>query len=351
MNADGLRVYSPIVLKLVSFTAQNSPQKTILDNSPNRLTLHPYLGLCLGLLAVSSASIFIRYAQADGAPSLVIAAYRLTLATVVILPVALLHHRAELRRLGAWEWGRVAASGVFLGLHFGTWISSLEYTTVANSVVFVSTAPLFVALMAAIFLKEKLTRWVLFGLALALAGSVLVGLADACSAEGGCPPLSAFLQGSGFFGDMLALAGAVTVAAYIILGRTVRAGMSLIVYILLTYGTAALTLIVSVFLLRGSFMGFAPAEFGQSLLAGGLSWGVCVILLALVPQLIGHTAYNWALKYLPATFVSVTVLGEPLGSIVLAYWLLGETPTLWKLIGGAFILLGIVIAARRESKS
>jgi len=322
-----------------------------LNNPPVRPTLHPYLGLLLGLLAVSSASIFIRYAQADGAPSLVIAAYRLSLATLVLLPVALWRHWADLRRLRGREWGWVAASGVFLGLHFGAWISSLEFTTVANSVVFVSTAPLFVALIAALFLKEKLTRWVIWGLGLALVGSILVGLADACPAEGNCPPLSAFLQGNGFLGDMLALAGAVTVAAYIIIGRTVRAGMSLIVYILLTYGTAALTLLASVFLLRGSFAGFTPIEFGQSLMAGGLGWGVCVVLLALVPQLMGHTAYNWALKYLPATFVSVTVLGEPIGSIVLAYWLLGERPTMWKLIGGALILLGIVIAARRDSKS
>lgn len=318
---------------------------------PNPPSLHPYIGLGLGLLAVSSASIFIRYAQIEGAPSLVIAAYRLTLATLVLLPLALLRHWPELRRLGAREWGWVAASGVFLGLHFGTWISSLEYTSVANSVVFVSTAPLFVALMAALFLKEKLTLGLWAGLGLALVGSGLVGVADVCAAEGGCPPLSAFLQGSGFWGDMLALAGAVTVAAYILIGRRVRAGMSLIVYIFLTYGTAALTLVASVFLLRGSFTGFTLVEFSQSLLAGGLGWGVCVVLLALVPQLIGHSAYNWALKYLPATFVSVTVLGEPIGSTALAYWLLGETPSPLKLAGGLFILFGIAVASWRESKS
>lgn len=318
---------------------------------PNSPTLHPYIGLGLGLLAVSSASIFIRYAQMDGAPSLVIAAYRLTLATLVLLPIALLRHWPELRRLAAHEWGWVVASGIFLGLHFGTWISSLEYTTVANSVVFVSTAPLFVALMAALFLKEKLTLGLWAGLGLALVGSGLVGMADVCAAESGCPPLSAFLQGSGFWGDMLALAGAVTVAAYILIGRRVRANMSLIVYILLTYGTAALTLVASVLLLRGSFAGFTPVEFGQSMLAGGLGWGVCVVLLALVPQLIGHSSYNWALKYLPATFVSVTVLGEPIGSTALAYWLLGETPSPLKLAGGLLILLGIAVASWRESKS
>jgi drug/metabolite transporter (DMT)-like permease len=157
------------------------------------------------------------------------------------------------------------------------------------------------------------------------------------------------VRGTGFFGDLLALAGAVTVAAYLIIGRAVRGGMPLLVYILLTYGSAALTLVAGVFLLRGSFSGFELAEFTASLLGGGLGWGLCVLLLALVPQLIGHSSYNWALKYLPATFVSVTVLGEPIGSVLLAYLLLGETPTPLKLFGAALILGGILLAARRDS--
>lgn len=301
------------------------------------------------MLAVSTASLFIRYAQADGAPSLVIAVYRLTLATLVLLPLTLWRRRAELRRLTGREWLLTGLSGVFLGLHFGTWISSLEYTTVANSVVFVSTAPLFVALIAAVGLREKPTRSVLGGLALALAGSVIVGVSDACAGGDGCPAVSDFVRGAGFFGDLLALAGAVAVAAYLIIGRTVRGGMSLLVYILLTYGSAALTLVAGVCLLRGSFAGFGPADFAASLLGGELGWALYVVLLALLPQLIGHSSYNWALRYLPATFVSVTVLGEPLGSTLLAYFLLGETPTPLKLLGAAFIVGGILLAARRDS--
>lgn len=307
------------------------------------------MGLGVGLLAVSTASIFIRYAQADGAPSLIIAAYRLTLAALVLLPLVLWRHRAELGRLTGRQWLLTGLSGIFLGLHFGTWISSLEYTTVANSVVFVSTAPLFVALMAAALLRERLTRWVLAGLALALAGSVIVGVSDACAGADGCPPLSEFVRGVGFFGDLLALAGAVSVAAYLIIGRTVRGGLSLLVYILLTYGSAALTLVAGVFVLRGSFVGYTLEDFVRSLAGDGLGWGLCVVLLALAPQLIGHSSYNWALRYLPATFVSVTVLGEPIGSTVLAYFLLGETPTPLKLLGAALILGGILLAARRDS--
>lgn len=312
------------------------------------------MGLGLGLLAVSTASLFIRYAQADGAPSLVIAAWRLSLATLVLLPWVAGRHRAELRRLTAGEWSLVAASGIFLGLHFGTWISSLAYTSVANSVVFVSTAPLFVALIAAGLLRERLNRWVVLGLAVALAGSLVVGVSDAG------PALTDFGRGEGFLGDLLALAGAVTVAIYLVIGRSVRGRLSLPVYIFLTYGGAALTLLAGVGLLGAGDPAFGPAAFPAALAAGlqgwlsgrpagAGGWALWVLLLALVPQLIGHSAYNWALRYLPATFVSVTVLGEPLGSILLAALLLNETPSPLKLLGAGLILAGILSASRRPA--
>ncbi len=309
---------------------------------------------------MSTASLFIRYAQADGAPSLVIAAWRLSLATLVLAPVVIWRHRQEFGRITAREWSLVIASGVFLGLHFGTWISSLAFTSVANSVVFVSTAPLFVAIIAAGLLRERLTGWVLAGLAVALAGSVVVGVSDACSGPpaAGCPAPADFVRGEGFLGDMLALAGAAAVAIYLVIGRSVRARLPLLVYIFLTYGVAALTLLAGVWLMGAGDARFAPAAFPASVAAGlaGLlaegrppvgGWALWVLLLALIPQLIGHSAYNWALKYLPATFVSVTVLGEPIGSILLALALLNETPSPLKLLGAGLILAGILSAARR----
>ena len=314
----------------------------------------------LGLLAVSTASLFIRYAQLDGMPSLVIAAWRLTLAALIVWLVVLARHRAELRRLSGRDLGLAAASGFFLGLHFGTWITSLAYTSVANSVVLVSTAPLFVALIAAGWLRERLNRWVLTGLVIALAGSLVVGLSDAC-APAGCLTWADFLHGPGLWGDGLALAGAVTVAIYLIIGRRVRARVSLVVYIGLTYGLAALTLLAGLAVTGTPLAGFAPADFPGALARGlaGLftagappadRWAVWILLLALVPQLIGHSAYNWALKYLPATYVSITVLGEPIGSILLALALLHEVPTPLKLLGGVLILAGIALASRRPAE-
>jgi drug/metabolite transporter (DMT)-like permease len=305
---------------------------------PDTPRLHPYLVLGLGLLAASAASIFIRYAQEAGAPSLVIAAYRLSLAALVLLPVMVWRHRTEIRRLTAREWAAVAVAGVFLGLHFGTWITSLAYTTVANSVVLVSTAPLFAALIAGLVLREKLGRMVWPGLGLALLGSGAVALSDVCHVESGCPPVSDFLRGEGLFGDGLALVGGAAMAVYLSVGRGLRAGMPLLVYIGLTYGAAAITLLLG---LAASGQVFSPP-------LPALPW---IVLLALIPQLIGHSSLNWALKYLPATFVAVTVLGEPIGSAALAGMLFGEIPTPLKLLGGALILLGILIASQRRSES
>lgn len=294
----------------------------------------PYFGLGLGLIAVSMASLLIRFAQGAGVPSLVIAAYRLSLASLVLAPFALWRHASELRGFTRRQWALVLTSGIFLGAHFAAWISSLAYTSVASSVVLVSSSPLWVALMAAFVLRERLSRVVLAGLVLTLAGAAVVGLSDVC-APAGCPSWQSFIQGSAFLGDVLALLGALAFAIYLVVGRTLRATVSLTSYIFTTYSTAALVLCLVVWAARLPVAGYP----GQSYL-----W---LALLALVPQLIGHSSFNWALKYLPATFISVTILGEPAGSIVLAAVLLGEVPGLAALGGSLLILAGILLAARQ----
>ncbi len=297
----------------------------------------PYVGIGIGLVAVSTASILIRYAQLAGVPSLVIAAYRLSLASLVLLPVVVWRKRAELRALGRRQALLALVSGLFLGVHFGAWISSLAYTTVASSVVLVSTSPLFVALIAAVALHERLTRPVVFGLGLTLVGAIAVGLSDVCGGLGGCPPWQEFVRGPAVLGDGLALLGALAGAIYYSAGRALRPTMSLTTYIFLTYGTAAVALVAAATVARLPATGYTPQAYGL------------FILLALVPQLIGHSAFNWALKYLPATYVAVTTLGEPVGSIILAALVFHEVPTGVKLLGAALILGGIIIASLRPS--
>jgi len=305
-------------------------------NSRTRFLLP--IAIVIAILAVSTASIFIRFAQMDGAPSLVIAALRLTFATMLLAPLALIRHRDEIKRLTQTEWLLAVSSGIFLAVHFATWITSLEFTSVASSVVFVSTGPLWVALLSPMLLKEHVSRTAIIGLGLALVGGTIIGLSDACMWDAGlaCPALADVLQGPAMWGNFLALVGAWTVTGYLIIGRKLRAGMSLIPYIFLVYGIAAFVLIVIMVIAGDSPAGFAPQTYG---------W---IFLLAAIPQLIGHSTYNWALKYLPAALVAVTTLGEPIGSAVLAYFILNETPTLAVLVGGAFILTGIYLASRKS---
>lgn len=300
-------------------------------DSKTRLLL-PF-ALIVATLAVSTASVFIRYAQGDGAPSLVIAALRLAFATLLIAPPALTRHLDEIKRFTRTEILLGVFSGIFLAVHFASWITSLEYTSVANSVVFVSTGPLWVALLSPALLKEHLSRTAIVGLALALVGGTVIGLSDACSISPfSCPALRDILRGTAMWGNFLALIGAWTVSGYLVIGRRLRSRMSLVPYIFLVYGMAALTLLAFMLVSGISPLGYLPAIYG---------W---IFLLAAVPQLLGHTTYNWLLKYLPATLVAVVTLAEPLGSAVLAYFFLNETPTTVAVLGGALILFGIYLS-------
>jgi drug/metabolite transporter (DMT)-like permease len=294
----------------------------------------PYAGIVVGILATSTGAIFVRYAQAEGVPSLVIAAYRLTLASLVLVPWVMWRCRAELRAMTPRQIGLALVSGASLGVHFGAWISSLALTSVISSVVLVSTNPLFVAFLAVLLLRERLARPVIMGMGVTLIGVLVVGLADACQPNG-CPRIAAWASGPAFLGDMLALLGAAGGAVYFTVGRALRVTMSLTAYVFVTYSTAAVCLVVVAAAARLPATGYSTPAY------------VWFVLLALVPQLLGHSAFNWALKFLPATYVSVTVLGEPAASILLAAVLLGEAPSITKLAGGALILGGILLASQR----
>jgi len=288
-------------------------------------SIPPRLALGIGILAVSSGSIFVRFAQAD-APSLAIAAFRLSLATLFLLPVAWLRYRREFCELKPREWGWALASGFFLALHFATWITSLEYTSVASSVVLVSTSPLWVALAARLFLDEPLTPTLMVGLSLATVGSIVISFAEARSGFSAKPLL----------GNTLALAGALAVSGYWLIGRRLRRHMSLIPYVTMVYGFSALFLLAAALLFRQPLAGFRPSTYG---------W---FLLLALVPQLLGHSAFNWSLAHLPAAFIAIATLGEPIGAAILALIFLNESPSLLKITAAALIMAGILLALRQN---
>ncbi len=308
-----------------------------MNASPRRATI--LIGLLSGIVAVSTASIFIKLAQHEGAASIVIAAARLSLAALILAPVALLRYRDELKSLHRGEWMLALLSGLFLAVHFASWITSLQYTSVASSVVLVTTTPLWVALAAPLVLHERAGVNTYIGMALALAGGIVVGLSDGCAWQNGwltCPPLLTFLDGTAFLGDFLALAGAWMAAGYLLVGRKLRAKMDLIPYIFVVYAVSAVALILFMLVLRESPVGLPPIVY------------LWFALLAIIPQLFGHSVFNWALKYVPTSLVSTTLLGEPVGSTILAYFIFLEQPGWIKIGGAVLILLGIWLAAKVE---
>ncbi|HPH95977.1 MAG TPA: DMT family transporter [Anaerolineaceae bacterium] len=305
----------------------------------DRSVLTARLALLVAILAVSTSSIMIRFAQQE-APSLAIAAYRLCIAAIILIP-AVWGKREELKRVKRTDWAWMGVSGVFLALHFASWITSLSFSTVASSVVFVSTTPLWVALITTLILKQPLKRELALGLGVALLGAGLIGGSDLLHFENGV--LAPFdwetmLKANAIKGDALALCGAIMGAGYMVIGRQVRQGLSIISYTFIVYGVAALVLIG-----MAGFSGAVLTGYSQSF----LFW---VVLLAVVPQTAGHSVINWSLKYLSAAFVSVALLGEPIGSTVLAMFFFGEFPGLIKIAGAVLILAGIILSSRSEPR-
>ncbi|MEW6568752.1 MAG: DMT family transporter [Chloroflexota bacterium] len=298
----------------------------------------PLLGIAFGILVVSTSSIVIRFAQQD-APSQVIAAWRLTLASLVLVPLLMRSERRTLRELTRSQVGLGLASGVFLALHFVTWIASLEHTTVASSVVLVSTIPLFMAALSPLTLHEPITRPVLAGMLLATVGSISIGLSDICHWQAGlhCGGTTS-AAGGPLVGDLLALAGALAGAGYFLIGRRLRADLSLLSYIGLSYSTAAVVLLLLVLVSGQPLLAYPPITY------------LWFAFLALGPQLLGHSSFNWALRFLPAAFVGITLLGEPVGSTILAALLLDERPSVVKALSMMLTLAGIYLASRATTR-
>jgi len=275
--------------------------------------------LALGVVSLSFAAIFIRMADA---PPLVIAAYRLSLAALLISPVAWIRSGSELRRLAKNNLSMTLCSGAFLALHFVLWISSLSYTTVASSVVLVTSSPIFVAIASHFLFHEKLNRYAILGIVICLIGAVLIGYGDWM---GGSKP---------FLGDMLAFFATLSVVGYLLIGRKLRQSTDLLSYSCLVYSSAALFLLLAVFTLNYRLFGYSTTTY------------LMFVLLALLPQILGHLSINWALGFLPAALVATAVLGEPVGATALAFVILNESPTFTQIGGGILILSGVFVAFR-----
>lgn len=279
--------------------------------------------LAAAIVAVSLAPIFVRLADA---PGVVVAAYRMAIAALIIVPLTLRGlRRTRLTRATAVP---TLWAGVLLAVHFATWITSLSFTTVAASVTLVATVPLWMALFSWWFLGRAPSLGTLIGVLVAIAGGATIAFGDAGAATASRPLL----------GDALALIGAISVTGYLMLGRTAqRAGLGLNAYTGLAYAVAALLLLPLPFMLGMPYLAYTPETF------------LWIAALALIPQLVGHTGINFAMKHLDPTMVSTTLLLEPVGAAVLALVLFGEVPSWLTIAGAGILLLGLVLTVRTGS--
>jgi len=284
---------------------------------------YPHAVLALGVIVTSTASVLIRSAHADGMSGLAIAAYRMVFAVLVLAPFVAWSAVAALRKLSRAERLRIVGAGICLALHFATWISSLQFTSVASSVALVASHPLWITLFAFLVFRERPGTVGLAGVGLAVAGAVVIFAADQASGSGSNPLL----------GNALAVAGALSVTGYILFARAMPAGLGTWSYVWLVYSVAAVLLV----LIAG----------GRGGLASGFGWTALafVFVMALGPQLIGHTSINWAARHLPAALVSVTILGEPVLAAALAWIVLGEGVGPLQIVGFGLTLCGIVLCA------
>lgn len=281
--------------------------------------------LTLGVLATSTAAVLVRLAMASAGASgvgfsLVIAAFRLNLAAIALLPNWQRIHHSKPAPVAL----RYAAfAGIALALHFATWITSLSYTSIAASTTLVTTNPVWVALLLWLWFGEKPARLTLVGILVALAGGFVMGLGETSTHSGSNPLL----------GNGLALLGAWAASLYFLLGREAqRNGLSISSYATVTYSVAAIVLLPLPFLFQTSYTGYSRLTYAY------------LALMALLPQLIGHTSLNWSVRWISPTIVTLAILFEPVASSLMAYLLFYEQPGQTLLIGAAILLMGVAIS-------
>jgi drug/metabolite transporter (DMT)-like permease len=281
-----------------------------------------YLAIATAMVAVSFASIFIKWSVS---PPFIIAAYRLGLTCVILLPVMLWTHGfSHIRSMQKREVLLILLSGIALTFHFGLWIVSLTLTLVSTSVILVTSHPIFVAAVQHFLLKERVKRLAAVGIAIAFSGVTVIALSD-------------YRVGNEtLLGDMFAFLGGLCAGIYFLCGRVVRQTVEVIPYSFSVYGIASLLLFLSAFVAGDKIV-----------VADGREWTL-FLAMAIVPTILGHTMFNYALKKVPAHVISTSVLGEPVGASLLAYILLpNEEPSLWIVFGGALVIFGLFIVLAR----
>lgn len=288
---------------------------------------NPYIAVVVGVIAVSSSAILVKLAA--GAPAGMIAFYRLFFAVLMMAPFIFVKYKEEIRSIQKKDWLLATLSGIFLALHFILWFESLNYTSVASSVVLVTLQPVFAFLGTYFFFGERFSVAAIISLFITLFGSVIIGWGDMQ------------ISGMALFGDILALLGAVTVTGYFLLGQQLRRNLSLMTYTFIVYGISSVTLFLYNAILGNNFFHYSANHW------------LLFLALAIVPTFLGHSLFNWALKWLSTSTISMAIVFEPIGATILAYFILGETVTSSQWLGGSIVIFGLflfIVSTTKKSR-
>lgn len=277
-----------------------------------------YFALPISIIAVSFAAIFVRFSQVH---PIAISFHRMLFSTL-ILSLLLPFYSDEIRNITRKKWIVLISVGFFLAAHMATWVASLDYTSVASSVVLVTSHPLLVAWLSSKYLGEKTSKRSYIGIIVALTGIAIMMISDFNYSKWS------------LFGDLLAIFAMFMAAGYIIRGRQMRQKMSVIPYAFVVYGFSTIFLAIFSILFSTSFRIYPANEY------------IIFLALAIVPTMVGHTVYNWALKYVKARVASVSLLGEPIGASILAFLILKEVPPNLTVVGAIITLIGIYFCQR-----
>ena len=292
-------------------------------NSENDNKRLAYFALIIGIFAISTSAILIRWSSSD---PLVIGSYRQTFATFLFLPFLLKDKFQEILNLSSREIFELLIIGILLGAHFGFWISSVKATSVAASVLLGTCHIVYVSIIGWVVFGEKLNSRGIIGTVIVLAGIIILFWGDLVEDPGN------------FRGNFLAFISGILAGLYYLGGRKHRKNISLPTYAFIVYFSSAVVMWFVVLTQGLEYRSIPNSEFQL------------FFLMALVPTLLGHTMQNWALAFLPAYVISITLLAEPIGSGLLAWYIFSEVPSLGVLVGGLIVLVGVYAVALSEKE-
>lgn len=276
--------------------------------------INPYIPIIIGVLSVSLSAIFVKLSNAESG---VIAFYRMLFSILIMSPLFLIKYRSELKCLNKRDWTFSFIAGVFLAFHFILWFESLNYTSVASSTVLVTMQPLFALAGTYLFFNEKISSKTIIAGIVAIVGSVLIGWGDFR------------ISGSALYGDLLAVIACALITGYLLFGQDVRKRLSLVTYTMVVYSVSTICLFLYVLLMGQSFGPYDKQEW------------LWFVLLAIIPNLLGHNLFNWSLKWVSTNVISIAILFEPVGAALLALVIFKEYLTLTQVIGGVIVIIGI----------